>query len=150
MTRVASVLAIATIGFLGAGCGSVDEQNAYVDQVNELRTELLSQVSELTSSATPSNAAQAAHLSGQLEEAYTSAADGLDAVEAPDEVADLHAQLVAGLRGIADQIDEAQRALNQATSVQAVQALTDLQTSVSQAETELADLIDQINAEFQD
>ncbi|HEY8002051.1 MAG: hypothetical protein ACHQJ5_10075 [Vicinamibacteria bacterium] len=150
MTKVAGALAIAAIAFLGAGCGSVDEQNAYVDQVNELRTELLSTVSDLTSSATPSNAAEAADLSGQLEEAYASAADGLEAVEAPDEVADLHSQLVAGLRGIATQIDRAQHALNQASAEQAVQALTDLQTSVARAETELGDLIDQINAEFQD
>jgi hypothetical protein len=150
MTKVASVLAIATIAFLGAGCGSVDEQNAYVDQVNELRTELLSTVSDLTSSETPNNAAEAADLSGRLEDAYASTADGLEAVEAPDEVADLHAELVAGLRGIADQIDEAQHALNQASAQRAVQALTDLQTSVSQSETELGDLIDQINAQFQD
>ena len=66
----------------------------------------------------------------------------------PEEVADLHAQLVGELRQIADRIAKAEDAFRDADAQQAAEAATELQQATNQAQTDLNELIDEINAEF--
>jgi hypothetical protein len=138
------VLAVAAIAVSAAGCGN-GEQNAYVDQVNALQTQLVDEVTAVTTPP-PANAQEAAAIPGQLETAFTQMADDLEAVTPPSEVADLNDQLVTTIRDIAGQFADADAALSSGNAQQAQQALGDLQTSISQGQTELNSLIDQINS----
>jgi hypothetical protein len=149
MTRLASLLVVGIVAVIGAGCGSTDEQNNYVDQINALQTDLVNQVNEVVAGSPPANAQQAAAVAADLEKAFSASADDIEAVTPPDEVADLHDQLVTKIREIADQIAKARNAFENGNAQEAAAAAVDLQTATSQAQTDLNTLIDEINAEFQ-
>jgi PBP1b-binding outer membrane lipoprotein LpoB len=150
MIKLASMLAVAAVALIAAGCGDVEEQNDYVDQVNALQTELVSEVTAVVSGTPPSNAQQAADVAGELGDVFNDSADDIEAVTPPEEVADLHAELVAKIRDIADQINAAEEAFTSGNAQEAAQAATELQSATNSAQTELNSLIDQINAEFGD
>jgi hypothetical protein len=146
LTTVLAAISIAAATL--AACGN-EEQNDYVDQVNNLQNRLLDEITAATSGAAPSNARQAAEIPQQLQVSFDNMADDLEAISAPDEVASLNDELVATLREIADQFADAQKALSSGNAQQAAAGLSDLQSSATQAQTELNSLIDQINAEFE-
>lgn len=150
MIKFASMLAVGAVALIAAGCGDVEEQNDYVDQVNALQTELVSEVTAVVSGTPPSNAQQAADVAGELGDVFSASADDIEAVTPPEEVADLHAELVEKIRDIADQITAAEEAFTSGNAQEAAQAATELQSATNSAQTELNSLIDQINAEFED
>jgi predicted nucleic acid-binding Zn-ribbon protein len=142
-----TVLALVCALAFAAGCGN-GEQNDYVDEVNALQTELSTSLTEAGSNIDPANPKSAVAAIGTMQEAFTNAADELEAVDPPEEVADTHAQLVETLRGIGDQIATVEESLGSGNPQAMVAALTEMQTSVTQAQTELSSLVDEINAEF--
>lgn len=150
MIKLGSVLAIAAVAVIAVGCGDVEEQNDYVEQVNALQNELVAEVTDAVSGTPPSNPRQAAAVAGELGDIFSASADDIEAVTPPEEVADLHAQLVETIREIADQIASAEDAFTSGNAQEAAQAATELQNATNSAQTELNSLIDQINAEFED
>ena len=143
LTVVASLAAAAGIA---AGCGH-EEQNDYVDQVNAIQTDIADAATEAGSSA-PSNPQEAADVGHQIADAFAQGAEDLEAVDPPEEVADLHQQLTDELSGVAEDIDTAADAFESGNAQQAAQAAVELQTSVTDAQTTVNSLIDQINSEF--
>jgi Family of unknown function (DUF6376) len=148
MRGIASLFAVAAILALVAGCGN-EEQNDYVDEVNALQTELVSQVTEATSGSVPTTPEEAAEVAGELAQVFADGAEEFEAVSPPEEVADLHAQLVEQIRGIADQVEAAEEAFNSGNAQEASQAALELQQAGNEAQTALDDLISQINDELQ-
>jgi hypothetical protein len=148
MRRIASLIAVAAIAPVVAGCGN-EEQNDYVDEVNSLQTELVDRVTEATAGSVPTTPQEAAEVAGQLAQVFADGADEFEAVSPPEEVADLHTQLVEQIRGIADQVEAAEEAFNSGNAQQASQAALDLQEAGNEAQTALNDLISQINDELQ-
>lgn len=144
---VATVVAATATALLGAGCGN-GEQNDYVDQINALQNQLVDQVTEVVSGDPPTNPRQAANVAGDLSQVFADGADEIEAVDPPEEVADLHQQLVDAIRNISDQIDTAQQAFTSGNAEEASQAAIELQNATGSAQTQLNSLIDQINAEF--
>ncbi len=147
MSRWISLVAVSAIAVLAAGCGN-SEQNDYVDQVNELQNQLVAQVSDAVGGAAPTTPKEAAAVAADLEQIFSQSADDFAAVTPPDEVADLHGQLVDQIRQIADQIKQAEQAFNSGDAQAASQAAIELQTATSGAQTQLNSIIDQINAQF--
>jgi hypothetical protein len=144
------IVALAAIlSLLVAGCGDDDEKNAYVEEVNALQAELVRQVST-AAEFTPSNQEQAADYAGRIAGIFSRAADQFAAVDPPDDVADLHSQLVDQIRSIAADTRKAERTLREGTPAQAQKALRQLQTAATDAQDRLDRLIDEINSDLQD
>ena len=144
-----TVAALLVAGALATGCGN-EEQNDYVDQVNEIQTQLVSDVTDATTGVTPTNAEQAAGLADDMAAVFNDAADQLEAVDPPDDVADLHQQLVDELRSIGDQVTEAADAFTKGSAQAAAQAALELQRATTESQTKLNGLVDQINSQLQD
>jgi hypothetical protein len=145
------VLAIAlAASLLAAGCGDTGEKNDYVDQVNQLQEDLVSQVTDATTNAAPTNQKQAADYAGTIAGIFTKSADDFAAVDPPEDVADLHSQLVDEIQSIAGDTKKAEDTLRNGSPQQAQQALTDLQTAATDAQTQLNSLIDEINTDLHD
>ena len=130
---IAAIAVIASL--LAAGCGDSSEKNDYVDDVNALQNDLVADVSA-AAATTPTNQKQAA--------------DGFEAVDPPDDVADLHSQLVDQIRSIAAETRKAEQTLRQGTPQEAQKALSQLQTAATDAQNRLNMLIDEINADLHD
>lgn len=146
MTKLTALAATVAIAIVAAGCGSVAEQNDYVEQVNAEQTQLLDSIGNIVSGSAPTNSQQAAEVAGKLSRAFATSADEIEAIEPPDNVAELHGQLVDGMRGLSDRLREAQRALAGGNAQRAAEAAADLQRETSRAQARIQDLIDRINA----
>lgn len=149
MTKLTALAATVAIAIVAAGCGSVAEQNDYVEQVNAEQTQLLDSIGKIVSGPAPTNSQQAAEVAGNLSRAFATSADEIEAIEPPDNVAELHGQLVDGMRGLSDRLREAQRALAGGNAQRAAEAAADLQRETSKAQARIQDLIDRINAELE-
>ena len=143
-------LVVLASALLAAGCGDSGEKNDYVDEVNQLQNDLVTQVTQATAGANPTTQKQAADYAGTIAGIFGSAADDFAAVDPPEDVADLHSQLVDAIRSIADDTKKAEQTLRTGSPQEAQKALTDLQTAASDAQTQLNSLIDEINADLHD
>ena len=144
----AAAVALIAAGALAAGCGN-GEQNDYVDQVNEIQTQLVNDLTEASGGPVTSNPKEAAHAADEIANVFNSTADELEAVEPPEEVADLHNQLVSSLRGIGKDVTAASDAFTSGDPQQAQQAAVALTQAATQAQTQLNGIVDQINTELQ-
>jgi hypothetical protein len=133
-----------------AACGSNEEDNDYVEQVNASQEQLVDEVTETVSGAPPANPRAAAEVAGELEGVFASTADEFEAIEPPQDVADLHDELVAAIRGVGTRIGETEKAFASGSSKQAARAALELQTATTDLQTQLSTLIDDINAQLQD
>lgn len=147
----ALVLALVLAAFVAAGCGGdSEEKNDYVDQVNELQLAYVDDVTALVSAAPPTTPQESAEVATELADLTEGVADDIEAVDPPEEVADLHDELVATLRDVVDQIRGAQKELASDDPQAAANAASELQAATSGAQTELNSLIDQINTTLQE
>ena len=137
----------AAVALAATGCGN-GEKNDYVDQVNAIQNTLQTQAAAEISNA-PTSPAQAGKFAEKLQQLFADAADQLEAVDPPSDVADLHAQLVAKVRDVGNQIGKVVDAFNSGNPQQIQQAATELQTAIGSSQTELSSLIDQINSTLQ-
>jgi hypothetical protein len=142
--------ALLAVSLLAAGCGDTDEKNDYVDEVNELQTDLVDQVTQATTGATPTTQKQAADYAGTIADIFGKSADEFAAVDPPEDVADLHSQLVDEIRSIAADTRKAEQTLRSGSPQEAQKALTDLQTAATDAQNQLNSLIDEINTDLHD
>jgi outer membrane murein-binding lipoprotein Lpp len=144
------VLAIAVVAsLLAAGCGDTGEKNDYVDQVNALQNDLVDKVTTAAGNA-PTSQKEAAEYSAKIAAIFSASADEFAAIDPPQDVADLHSQLVDQIRSIAADTRKAERTLRQGTPEEAQKALTELQNAATDAQNRLNMLIDEINTDLQD
>lgn len=150
MTRAlrAALLCLAAVAALAlAACGGDDESNDYVDDVNAVQNEFLDTMTEVASTP-PTTPAQAGDVVSEMEDAFSAAADDLEAIEPPEEVADLHDELITTMSDLGDQVAGLGEALTSGNPQQTTQAATELQASLTEAQTEVTSLTDQINEEL--
>lgn len=87
-------LAAAAAGLVACG-GDTEEKNAYVDEVNGATSALNSGLAEISSeAATVGSPAEAAGIFSDFAAQLDAAAGELSAISPPDEVSELHTQLV--------------------------------------------------------
>ena len=86
-----------------AACGEdTDAQNDYVDEVNGVTTRLNDELNRIASEVTSvSNPQEAVDAFATLSDAVRSAGDELEAVDPPEDVAELHDQLVGQVERLA-------------------------------------------------
>jgi hypothetical protein len=145
---VLTLVCAATVALAVAGCGNA-EKNDYVDQVNAIQTDVQAQATSAFAELGSGGPNAAADVAKKLQALFTSAADQLEAVDPPDDVADLHAQLVAEVRKIGDESGAAADGFASGNPQQIQQSSQDLQKAASTFQTEFSSLIDQINAKLQ-
>ncbi len=138
--------ALVAAAALAAGCGSDEEANSYVDEVNAIQTALVADVNEVAAEAPPANAKAVAAVAADLRAVFERNAAELERIEPPEEVADLHAQLATAVGDVAERIGEAERTFERGDPQQAAKAALELQTATTELQGELSGLIDQINA----
>ena len=90
--RAALLCFVAAAALALAACGN-SEQNDYVDQVNDVQNQFLDTMTQVASTP-PTNPKEAGQLVSDMQDAFTTAADDLEGIEPPDDVADLHQQLI--------------------------------------------------------
>ena len=146
--RVLAVLIAAALA-LGA-CGSDDEANDYVEQVNEIQSRLVEDVTETVSGGPPADTDAAAEVAADLRRVFANTADELAAIAPPEEVADLHDELVRAIRWVGVRIGRAEQAFADGSPQQAARAARELQSATADLQSELRTLIDAINAQLGD
>lgn len=137
---------VVLLGGLLAGCSDTDEKNEYVERINELQTEYQG---EIGAAGVPSSLAEVRELATTGAELDARLAADVAAVEPPDEVADLHAELVAALEESAATTAELEQVVTSTKNRQ------ELQRAIAQADrnsqatiNEFNSLIDRINEEL--
>lgn len=84
-----------------AACGEDNEEkNDYVDQVNEVTTTLNEGLTEISSGAAATSPDQAATVFADFGTELEAAASDLEGIEPPDDVTDLHDELVAKIKDL--------------------------------------------------
>jgi hypothetical protein len=149
LRRPLAAPAIAAALALGA-CGGDGEADDYVDEVNQVQVELVDEVTATVSANPPANAEQAADVAANLRDDFATTARELEAIEPPEEVAGVHDELVAAIRGLRAGIGEAERAFASGNPGRAARAASDLQAASADLQPELNRLVDEINAQLQE
>jgi hypothetical protein len=147
--RILATIALAAAALALAACGSNDEANDYIDEVNSVQEGLVTEVTDAVSQAPPANPEAAAAVATDLETVFNDTADELEAIEPPDDVAELHDDLVAAVRDVGTRIGDAEQAFSSGNPQQAAQAALELQQATTDLQTELNTLIDDINEQLQ-
>ena len=153
MSRVRTGSAFAALlaaALIAAGCGDAEEKEDYVEEVNKLQEAYVEDVTAAVSATAPSTPKEAAAAAGTLAELTNGVADDIEAVKPPEDVADLHQQLVDELRSVATQITDAEGAIADGSAQEAAQAAIELQTAITGTQTELNNLIGEINTTLQE
>lgn len=114
------LLALMSIALVAAGCGGEEEseqaneptaQEEYVEEVQDAIAPIATQSEDLVSQASQARRVNdLAQPLGEAEEVYRTAAEDLEQITPPEDVQDLHEQLVAAQEDIADAADRAERA----------------------------------------
>ena len=150
MTRAlrAALLCLAAVAALAlAACGGDESSDEYIDDVNAVQNEFLDTMTEVASTP-PTNPAQAGDVISEMEAAFTTAADDLEAIDPPEDVADLHEELTTTMSDLGGQVADLGESLTGGNPQQTAQAATELQAALTEAQSEVTTLTDQINEEL--
>jgi ACT domain-containing protein len=143
---VPAVVALAAAALI-AGCTSADTKNDYVDTVNEIQTSALDAFNQAASS-TPKNEAAMVEQLEAGEAALADAVARLEEVEVPEEAADGHPKLVAGIDDLRALFEETAKDVQKAQGAEAFNAVTALASEGAVIGTEIDEAISQINEDL--
>jgi hypothetical protein len=141
--RLTGLAAFGAAALLLVACGDTAEKNDYVDQVNEVQTTFQSEISELGQGLDSPD-----QLVAFYEEALASlrgAADELEEIAPPEDVAELHDRLVEEVQGLADLIQGAVDEIQQGGVAAVPGVVTELSAEGSRLQSEFSETIDEIN-----
>jgi len=149
MNRLRTGLALAATFTLAAGvaaCSSTGEKNDYVDEVNALQTQYASDVTDL---GTPTNTKELREVAKKGAELDAQLAEDIAAIDPPDEVAELHEQLVGVLEESAAATAEIEELVSGTNNIQKLtEAATKASETATKTQNEINELIDKINEEL--
>jgi hypothetical protein len=139
------VLAAAAVAV--SGCGSdVKARNDYVDAVNKAQDGFAASFDRLSSQITAtSTPAQDQRTLEGFRQAVDRAVTRLRAIQVPDRVKGLHAQLIGEIAAYGREIDRAKRAFRSSSPQEVVRAQTQLVNAVTRVSAQINHTIDQIN-----
>src|SRR3954447_16093162 len=134
-----------------AGCGSdTSSKNDYVKSINQAQTDLLSNVQKVGSSTSGSDPAAAAKKTfTDLKAAIDKFVADLKAVDPPDQVKDLHNELISEISSVGTQVKQAGESLKSGDTQTIATAQSKLATTVTSLQTQMAKTIDDINKKLQ-
>jgi hypothetical protein len=152
MTRVRIVLlclAAASALALTACDEDTAENNDYVDQVNEISERLQASVTEVTSASGNDPATVGTTLETVAGE-FQTAADDLSEVDPPEDVADLHDDMVEDIETLSTEAQSAADEVGQGGVAASVGALQQFATEATRLGTEIDTTISEINSKLQE
>lgn len=142
-----ALLAVAALLLVACG-GDSEEKNEYVDEVNEVQTTLQDEISNLAQ--TPRSPEELVGFYEDTIASLQSAANSLEGIEPPDEVAELHDQLITEVKELADVITGAVDEIEQGGPAAVPGAVGQLATEGTKIQQEFSSTIDEINSTLQD
>lgn len=148
MTRLAAsavaTLAIAALPVAGCG-GDTEEKNDYVDQVNKVQEEAVEGLSAMSASSPE----QGLEIFADINERFAGLVEDLEGIEPPDEVADLHEELIQVLRDFNTAYEEA--GFDESDDpAELAPAVSEFTTAAAETQTEFGRVINEINAKLQE
>ena len=132
MVTTAAALAFA------AGCGNSEQNAALQSAVTDAASGV--QTGDVKGTLDAIDAAQ---------QAVADNADAIEAIDPPSEVADLHQQLVETTRNVADEFAAYREALGSGSAQKIKQGAQDFQSGVTAELQKQSQIVDDINAEFE-
>lgn len=134
-----------------AACGEDNEEkNDYVDQVNEVTTTLNEGLTEISSGAAATSPDQAATVFADFGTELEAAASDLEGIEPPDDVTDLHDELVAKIKDLGATATNAADEIKAGGVASVTGVATEFITEATTASTEVDTTITEINNKLQD
>jgi hypothetical protein len=149
--RLVTVLAVLALVAV-AGCGSDSKSaNDYVDAVNRAQNDFASTFDRLSSRITSTSTPQQDQktLDG-FKRAVDKVVGDLRAVEPPDKVKPLHAELVNEISSYGKEIDKAKKAFADGNPKAIIKAQTQLVTAVTRVSGQINRTIDAINQKLRE
>jgi hypothetical protein len=149
----ATVICLAVLALVATGCGSdAKKSNDYVDAVNKAQTEFADNVQKVggASSAGGDPAAAAKKTFSDLGAAIDKVIADLKAVDPPDDVKDLHNELISELNEFGGQVKEAAGSLTSSDPQTIASAQSKFASSASSLGTRISKTISDINTKLHD
>ncbi len=126
------------------------ENNEYVDQVNEVTTTLNSGLTEISSGAAATSPAEAATVFSDFGEQLDKAAADIEGIEPPEDVADLHDQLVTQVQDLGATATNAADEIEAGGPAAVTGVATDFIAEATTASSEVDSTITEINSKLQE
>ena len=134
-----------------AACGEdTEEKNAYVDAVNEVTTTLNEGLTEISSGAAATSPDQAATVFADFGEQLDAAATDIEAIDPPEDVADLHDQLVTQVEDLGATATNAADEVEAGGAAAVTGVATEFVAEATTASTEVDSTITEINSVLQE
>jgi hypothetical protein len=147
--RPLAVALVAAAALFLVACGEdTAEKNDYVDEVNEVQNTMQSEISDLAQ--TPRSPEELVGFYEDTVASLEAAVTSLEEIEPPDEVTDLHDQLIGEVQQLADVITGAIDEIEQGGPAALPGAVSSLATEGTRIQTEFSTTIDEINSKLQD
>lgn len=134
--------------FLVACDGDMAENNDYVDEVNEVQNTLQTEIGALAQ--TPESPDQLVTFYEDTKAKLEEAVAKLEEIEPPEDLGELHDELVAEVQGLADLITGAVDEIRQGGAAAIPGAVQQLATEGSRIQSEFSATIDEINSKLQE
>ena len=147
-------LCLALAGLLVvAGCGGdTASKNDYVESINKAQTDFVSNVQKASTppstGGSPVDAAQGTF--DNIDKAIDTVIKDLEAVEPPDEVKDLHADLISEMNDLQDEVTKAADSLDSKDPAKLAAAQQAFATNATKLQTRFTETITAINQKLQD
>lgn len=140
----ASALAVAACG------GDTEEKNEYVDAVNQVTTTLNQGLTEVSSGAAATSPEEASTVFADFGKQLDAAAADIEAIEPPEDVADLHDQLVTQVKDLGATATNAADEIEAGGVTSVTGVATEFITEATTASTEVDATITEINSKLQE
>jgi hypothetical protein len=144
---IAALVAGATLLIAACG-GSSSGDKDYVDSVNDVTSQLQSDLSQITGGPSVNSPEQAADVFTNVADEVDAAAADLEDITPPDEVTDLHDKLVRDLKTLGADAKGAGDDIKAGGAAAAPGVLTRFVTEATRLEAEIKSTIDEINAKL--
>lgn len=141
------LVAVAALG-LAACDGDTAENNEYVDEVNAVSSQLLDSVSAL-----PASGGSPGQISSALDQVASqlgTAASDLSAIDPPEDVSDLHEDIVTDLQTLEDEATNAADEVQQGGAAAAIGVVGQFVAEANRIGAEIDSTISEINSVLQD
>ena len=144
--------ALSLVGVTGCGGSDTKNSNDYVAELNKVQTDFANSVQKVgTSSSAGSDPAAAAQKTfTNLSSAIDKVISDLKGVDAPDDVKDLHNDLISEMEQFKTQVDKAASSLDSKDPKAILKAQSEFAASASTLGTKISKTIDDINTKLHD
>jgi hypothetical protein len=148
---LAAILAVLAVPALAACGEDTDEQNDYVDEVNGVTTGLNDELNRIAGEVTSiDNPEQAADAFASFAEAVRSAAEKLEGIEPPEEVAELQDQLTAEVERLAAEAGNVDDEIREGGAAAVIGVATGFIAEANRIGSDIDATLDEINSVLQD